>query len=280
MIQEIHLESSTACDARCVFCPHDSLRRSGRMPWGVFKKIVDEAVGMGVVRFTPFRVGEPLIFPDLIPWIEYIGSKGAQVTIFTNANNLTDSIGNQLIANSNAISSLHISFHGGTKEVYEKFMGLNFEKTLVNVEAFVDKTPEFPVNIFSTIHPDTASTLDDFKGLWDASKFEDIGTRDSMAWAGERPNEMSLIIFLKTRDDVKKVPCERVLYQLDVMYDGLVCLCCVDAHGKVIFGNLMEHSLKDVLGSPERQRYIEAHLAGAWDELPLCSECGINVRGI
>lgn len=280
MIQEIHLESSTACDARCVFCPHDSLQRSGRMSWGTFKKIVDEAVDMGITRFTPFRLGEPLLFPGLIQWIEYIGSKGGKVTIFTNANNLTDSIGDDLLANSAAISSLHISFHGGTKQVYEAFMGLQFEKVIANVNSFVDKKPMFPVYIFSTIHPDTVDSLDEFNNLWDPTKFEGIDIRDSMEWAGEKPNAMSLITFLHTRNDVKRVPCERILYQLDVMYDGRVCLCCVDAHGSIIFGNLIDNSLREVLRNPERRRYIEAHLAGKWDSLPLCNECGINIRAI
>jgi MoaA/NifB/PqqE/SkfB family radical SAM enzyme len=237
-------------------------------------KIVDEAVDLGCGVFTPFRANEPLQFPRLFEWLLYFRHKKVQAIIFTNANNLTNDIGAELIDFADVLHSITISFHGGTPEIYRQNMGLDFGKVSDNVINFMAKEPPFPVHIFcmrrSTIVDSEVAFLD----FWDSvDGFASVGIRGTMEWTGDFPDELTP---LRTLETPKRIPCSRVLRQFDVAYNGDVCLCCVDAHAQVLFGNLQTQTIQETLDNRMRRWYIEQHNAGNFD-IPLCKECSINI---
>jgi radical SAM protein with 4Fe4S-binding SPASM domain len=274
VLEEVHLESSTYCDAACVFCPQKSVKRKGEMSYDLMMKVVDEAVDLGCGVFTPFRANEPLQFHRLIGWLLYFRRKKVKAIIFTNANNLTDEMGAELIQFSDVIHSVTISFHGGTPEVYNANMGLDFQKVSENVKAFVAKVPLFPVHIFCMRRSTVAGSEEDFLRFWQpVAGFTSVTIRGTMEWAGDCPDEMAP---LRELDAVNRVPCSRILRQLDVAYNGDVALCCVDAHNQVLFGNLQAQTIQETWDNRMRQWYMEQHNACNFD-IPLCKECSINI---
>lgn len=278
ILEEVHLESSTYCDADCVFCPQKDVKRQGEMSFDLFMKIVDEAVGLGCTNFTPFRANEPLQFPRLFTWLLYLLEMRAKAIIFTNANNLTDEVGEGLIDFNEAIHSVTISFHGGTPEIYRANMGLDYYKVHGNVIEFMAKNPPFPVNIFCMHRSSTVEGEQTFMELWqDVPGFESVGIRGAMEWTGDRPDSMTTIKeWQKAGKTITRVPCSRILRQLDVAYNGDVCLCCVDAHNQIIFGNLYEQSIEEIWDNRLRRWYVEQHEASNFN-LPLCDQCSMNI---
>lgn len=273
-LHEIHLEGSTACDAKCIFCTHKAIQRRGVMDIGLFRKIVDEAVELGCEHFTPFGTNEPLIIPHLFDWLDYFREKQRRIFVFTNANNLTDAIGDRLLEYEGTIVSITISFHGGTPAVYEQVMGLNFEKVRQNIVRFMAKSPAIPVNIYSLKLSATDDSLPQFMSLWDGMGFAGIGLQLAHTWAGEFSDELDIT----HATGLKKYPCSRVVGQMDVLYDGRVPLCCLDAHCKVLCGDLSSQSIAEVWNSDIRRHYREMHNAGRWDDLPLCDSCYMNLQ--
>jgi len=277
-LEEVHLESSTLCSARCKFCVHSDMKRHGTMPFSLFQKVVDNAVDLGCIHYTPFRVNEPLIFADFLLWMAYFRKKNCRVVLFTNASHLNDYMAKSLIDYSDIIHSITFSFHGGNKAVYQEQMGLNFDSVKNNITNFMGMEHNIECHVFCMRRSAIVESEESFMKLWDDLPFKSVGIRSTFEWAGDKPDELTHFNSRKQEGEITRVPCSRILRQLDVNYDGYVPLCCVDGHGKVIFGNLKEISIEEIWNNPLRRYYRDMHNAGRSGELPLCADCGMNVQ--
>ncbi|MDP3478265.1 MAG: radical SAM protein [Desulfoprunum sp.] len=86
----MELELSRICNLGCIYCYAASgipLDNELRLP--ELLNIVDQSVDLGVKKIIILGGGEPLLFPDLFPLIEYIRGKNLTVDLFTNATLLT-----------------------------------------------------------------------------------------------------------------------------------------------------------------------------------------------
>lgn len=277
----VHIESSTACNGRCKMCPQSEIKRSGTMEYDLFTSIVDQAQALGCNAFTIFRLGEPLLFPELFRWLDYLQEKQAKVSIYTNASRLTPEIGKRLQDYRDIYSDVTISFHGVDAESYHATMGLDFEKVYRNIAEFMEYN-EISMNIYMLAHdPGDPELIVRFNSLWEGMGFKSVGLCYYMEWAGNVSGFRTHKTMMES-EDVKMVkkPCFRALHEVDVMYDGTVVLCCVDAHGEITFGNLNQDSMEEVLNHKLRLYYQQKHMASESGELPLCSKCGINLRAV
>lgn len=277
----VHIESSTACSGRCKMCPQSEIKRSGTMEYDLFTSIVDQAQALGCNAFTIFRLGEPLLFPELFRWLDYLQEKQAKVSIYTNASNLTQEIGKRLQEYRPIYSDVTISFHGVDAEGYHVAMGLDFDKVYRNITEFM-KYNEIPMNIYMLANdPGDPDLIARFKKLWEGVGFKNVTLNHYMEWAGNVTGFRTLNAMIENEDvAMVKDPCFRALHEVDVMYDGTVVLCCVDAHGEITFGNLNQDSMEEVLNHKLRLYYQQKHLASEANELPLCGKCGINLRRV
>ncbi len=277
-LQYIHIESSTRCNAVCRMCPHSEIQRSGAMDDGLFRSIIDQAVDLGCQAFTLFRLGEPLLFPRLFDWMDYLREKQVKVSIYTNGSALTQSIGDRLKEYADIYCDFMISFHGYDKASYESMMGLSFDRVMERIKAFMKDNPIL-VNMYSLVDevadPDHAAK---FQALWEEVPFASVGTARHMEWAGNIDGFRTLRTMQEEGVVMETIPCPRILHEVDVMYDGTVCLCCVDAHGEITFGNLQDISLQQVLDHKLRRYYQDKHLSNQSDELPLCKNCSTKMR--
>ena len=278
-LNDIHLESTTACSAKCFMCPHDELNRKGEMDFELFKKIVDDAIALGCKRITPFRIGDPLLFKDLFKWIEYVKDiPDVYVSLFTNASNLNRDMWDKLLEYWNKLM-ITISFHGYDKESYEKNMCMNFEKVRGNIIGFMEQNKQIPVNIYALLPDSKQEYIDEFQTLWHGQGFNGVSAGGGfMEWTGARHvAETRLDLMRSNPEKYHRVPCDYVMHHMDVMYDGKVCLCCVDYQGEVIFGDLEYQSIMDVYNGRLYQYWIEQHLKNGGKDLPLCKDCSMNV---
>ena len=54
------IETTSVCNAHCIFCPHDRIESIGTMSDELYLKIITEASGLELICFIPMLTGEPL----------------------------------------------------------------------------------------------------------------------------------------------------------------------------------------------------------------------------
>jgi hypothetical protein len=67
--------------------------------------------------------------------------------------------------------------------------------------------------------------------------------------------------------------CVRALQQIMVLQDGRVSLCCFDAEGDVILGDLTTQTVREVFAGEKALGIRQAHAQGRRGTLPLCATC-------
>jgi radical SAM protein with 4Fe4S-binding SPASM domain len=270
----IQIETSTACDARCVFCPHPFMKRKGgEMRDHVFEKILSEAKQLQLGEVLLFLNGEPLLFPRLFKWLARLRQEKFKTSIFTNANALTEEKSIELISYSDVVNTVVFSLGGVDKETYLDIMGLNFDKIRENVETFMKLNEgKIAVAAMCPLFSKTAPLDAKWHSVWDNIIGHGYGFTTMFNFAGLIHDE------LEHREDERHAPayCGR-LGHLVILYDGRVCLCCMDAEGQVILGDVKTQSLLSIYNSPLARKYREFHTQKRFSELPLCRDCNMNI---
>ena len=259
----IQIESSTACNARCSFCPRsDMTRPRGEMPDALFRRIVAEGKAMGVRHFTPFLHGEPLAFPRLFGWLDHLEAEGMKASIYTNASLLTRDKADRLARNK-AVALVHCGLGGATAGTHRKVTGLDgFEETAANVRYLISKAPS-RVRVGMVVTEDTAGEAAEHRRLW-GRRAKAVPFRN---WAGARRSPLEAA--------GRRLPCKEITSDMCVLWDGRVALCCMGFDGKAILGDLNRQSLREVWDSGVEARRRAA--AGDLAVYPLCEGCNGNV---
>jgi sulfatase maturation enzyme AslB (radical SAM superfamily) len=259
-LKSIQLESSTICNGRCVFCPRfDMTRPEGEMTDELFHKIVEEGVEMGVQLISPFLNGEPFLFTRLFEWLDYLKERGINFTLYTNASALTKEKADKINTYTNCVD-LIFSMHGYNKESYESQMSLPYDKVKANIEYFVS-IAKIPYQIYMLDTSINHEGVNQFLKTWEGSR---VFFAKYTNWAGKRPSSMR----------GSKIPCDRILSEMTIYWDGRVNLCCMDSDAGVVLGDLNKQSIKEVWESNQWMR--DKHVALDFD-LPLCRNCNKNI---
>lgn len=77
-----------ACNLNCAFC-YVGGTREGKMDFETFKKIVDDAIPLGL-RMVKITGGEPTLHPELHKFLDYLHQHGIQNNIVTNGTMITE----------------------------------------------------------------------------------------------------------------------------------------------------------------------------------------------
>jgi radical SAM protein with 4Fe4S-binding SPASM domain len=257
VLRSIQIESSTACNGSCVFCPRHSMKRAeGEMSDELFCSIVEQAKEMGVEIITPFLNGEPFMFPRLFNWLDYL--KDFKFTLYTNASTLTKEKAEKINEYSNCVD-LIFSMHGYDKESYEKQMGLSYEVSKRNIEYFIS-IAKIPYQIYMIETEINKPGISQFFETWKCRTF----TAKQANWAGKIPSSMEGI----------KIPCDRILSEMTIYWDGRVNLCCMDSDAGVILGDLRKQSLREIWESNQYMR--DGHKKYNFN-YELCRDCNKNI---
>lgn len=280
----LQIETTTVCNATCWMCPRDAGTRSNhknRMDDEVFKTTILQFAEMGGQMVLPFIDGEPLADSRMIDFVEWIAAHTTLIIgWYTNASLLTEERARRLLG-TRRIPWFNVSMQGGNKETYEKNMGLEWERTIENVERLIAINRELgsPSQIRANMcvgGPSIAS-VQDFKDRW--SKHEDV-----LICLGAYSNFGGL-----GKDEVGDAPwrgvkrnvCDRGTKHLYVFWDGEVGQCCFDLIGSIKYGNMRsgdgtipKNRLYDIWDSPKFRASRKAH----WelrvkDMPPICHAC-------
>ena len=89
----VDIESSSKCNIKCKHCfrQYMDIEESAFMPFGLYKKIVDECARYGLFTLKFSMRGEPTMHPDIVEMVEYAKKKGVyEVWLNTNGSLLTE----------------------------------------------------------------------------------------------------------------------------------------------------------------------------------------------
>ncbi len=270
---EIEIELTTICDAKCVMCPRDEYQfKFKSMEFPLFKKILDEAVANGVTSVLLCGFGDIFLDKGVEKKLAYCRETYPAIKLFT------PSTCSRLVPKNlhlvNYLDTLKISMYGMTKNSYEAVHRgvLKFETVWENIHNILQyrKSMSHPLYIamnFVVLPENEHETLA-WKEYWEPLVDE------IQIWKPHNFGGIENFQFPVSSVTEKK-SCGRPFFGAPCVHEnGDVSVCCFDNDHKLVVGNLRHEKLSDVLSSPALARICEVHKTGAFDNSDfICRNC-------
>ena len=272
----VDIEATNICNADCVFCPrHSHTRKQRIMDIELFKKIVDDLLDIKTLRDVCLSgFGEPLLDKNLPEKIKYCKDKNHnwKTIIFTNGAYLNEEISNKIL--DSGLDVINFSFNGGTKDVYEKIMKIDFDNVKSNIERFIklrnERGQKNPFVVVSCVL--TKESLNDevpFRNLWN-NRVDQIVVVKPHDWVGNIGSDV--INIGQTR--YSAFPCRLILHPF-INWDGIISLCCHDYNEFTNFGDLNKQSFMDIWNSEKYKNFRQRNVDGNLDSI--CATCEVPI---
>jgi len=313
------IETSNFCNARCLMCPYKTMKRVKKiMSDEIFEKIISrvkkEKLPINKVFFS--GMGEPLTDPKLITRIAAVKKLGFPVRLYTNASLLTAAISQKLV--DSGVDEVNISFNGTNPQEYEKIMGLNFQKTVQNINKLIEiknprpygwsfrflgikhqsHSPRPFVQISSIVIEENKKSIQKHLKSWQG-KVDSVTVSLAHQWGGGVKISSKLKVKSSTREPeqefgsglpctqrgtrakLKKVyPCRSLWHTLVIDSRGNFVVCCRDYESKYVLGNVITHSFAVIHQSPILEKFRQLHLQHSFNKLPqMCQKCNFPYQG-
>jgi radical SAM protein with 4Fe4S-binding SPASM domain len=269
------IETSSFCNAHCLMCPHPTMKRKqGLMTKKVFQKILDRLVKEkpAINKIILSGFGEPLLDSDFLSRLEKIKALGYPIRFYTNASLLTKKIAKKLI--DLQVEEINISFNGTNPTQYQKIMGLNYQKTVQNINYLLKlrkhQNSPFPqIQISSIIIKENEKSIQKHLSTWQ-KKADSATVSLAHEWGGA--------IKLKSQKKFQKTPqtypCRSLWHTLLIDSAGNFVICCRDYESRFKLGHITTHSFKKAAHHPTRLTWQKLHLKYQKAKLPpICQNC-------
>jgi hypothetical protein len=260
----IQIESTILCNSHCVFCPHDQMDRGPKiMAERVWKKIIDESRGRGTV-YRPFMINEPFVDPKMPEIIRYIKQDHTAKVEFNSNGNFSGKTDIPALLAA-GIDYVRFSLDGFTEESFARSgRGGRFDTIVRNIHAFIAERNRRKSACFIEVRmidlesnrSEQKSYLDYWKRHADAAKVTDLY---EWPWSGQTAPY--------------RMPCPKIREEMFFMVDGRATLCCWDAFGKSIIGDVKQNTVEEIWLGETNQRYRADLDRGARENIVLCSRC-------
>lgn len=259
----VQVETTSYCQADCIFCVHGRMPKYETMTLECYKKIILELAKWPEAPkcFIPMLTGEPFCDRDIMEkilyarrWLPY-----TQIILFTNGGLIKDN-DIKMLAD---VKGLRV------------FLSLNAlcPETRMRLMKVDDYYRAF-TNYFKLLNAgvDVIASMVDHPNIPRIEKeafYSSIGiTFTYQNWAG-------LLPFATARNGVRgaKMTCSRALEHMTILADGTANLCCFDPFGRKDFGNVNTATLYDIWNSEERQYIATCHANGEGQLIDICRDC-------
>jgi radical SAM protein with 4Fe4S-binding SPASM domain len=257
----LQIENTNLCNAKCIMCPHSIMKRKGKvMALEKFKRVLDNVLeSYRIEKLTITGFGEPFVDKDLIKKIKYVNKKYPKLKteIYTNASLLTKGMTDKLLKTKFEKVTFSVN---GTKRIYKKIMGLDYDNTKRNILYFLQqkKKLKHPVltNISLMILKENEKDIRNFIMFWRPFA-ESVRVYAPSDWSGTLKN---LEMIQKIPFKEKRWPCFALWNNLTIDVDGNVIMCCRDYESRVKFGNVLKKDIKEIRNSKKFQELLKKQL--------------------
>lgn len=281
--QNLHLEGTNICNAKCVFCAYPQMERAkDTMPMAQFRRIIDEYVAMGgkYVSLTPI-VGDPFVDRYLFERLDdlYQRSQIQGFDFYTNGILMKPHISEKLLEYGDKLH-VQVSWGGFDRSTYHAIMGVDhFELVRRNIDAFIEAKRKSGSSMrFSlALRCPPSNWTGAFwercqryiaEGLLDLQK---VVMFDS--WAGKVNSEALRAVGLEAvLPPYKRGACELLYRKPVILANGKVNACaCRDVEAELIIGDLNESSLTEIWTGTAIDDLIDRHERGDFPDV--CRRC-------
>ncbi len=219
-MKRLFIEITNNCNLACVFCP-GTQRIPKFMDKGLFQKILREAQGL-VSEIVMHVLGEPLLHPQVLDFIDITQAAGLTVMITTNGTLLNSDLAKKKIRQIN-ISLQAMAELPNQDEYLDKVVAFAREAQAHNPEGYIN------LRLWNR----------ESRQNWKSRKLEGriyLNLDKRFAWPDiELPAIQT------------KGFCYGLQTHAGVLVDGTVVPCCLDAAGNIPLGNILENSLAEIL---------------------------------
>jgi pyruvate-formate lyase-activating enzyme len=276
--ENVQIQTVTGCNGGCIFCPNGKTRRvipfGRRMDGKLFRSVADQCLELGVRRYTLYLMNEPLLDRNLPERVAYISArikKPQYAKITTHGGLLTEDMARRLL--DAGLDKLKISVQSIDPETYRHIMNLPLERTLKNIDRFLDlkekggyRRPRLEIVTVDSIQ--THAELPEMRRYWRKrhiklhiepveNRIDHTEIRRSAVGTGR------LVPFTW---------CRRLLEQIFVLYDGRMILCCSDWEQQSYMGDLTRERIADIWQGARYAEYRRRFAAGNVEGM-ICSGC-------
>ncbi len=279
--EHVLIEPTNRCNLRCVMCANRKMKRPrGFMDEELFESVVEQSVKMGVYKVSLVGLGEPLLHPRLLDFVQMAKMRGVpHLYVSTNGQLLDEDRAAGLV--DAGLDELKVSIEGTTAEEYEGVrVGGSFDRLQANLEALRrirDRAGKSrpKISILSVLFKDTVGDRAAFERTWggvaDEIQFQPVSNQ-----GGEMP-EMDThgVVPVTAGGMERRGPCMMLWSTSVVFWDGRVTMCCVDVEGKLVVGDVRKTPLSEIWRGSELQRARSLHRKRRFSELSLCGPCTV-----
>jgi len=254
--EEVLIETTNRCNARCVFCHHPKMKRPlTDMSDQLFSKLLGDIKEMKVKIVTPFVSGEIFLDKKIFERLKLLNSElpGAGIMIFTNGSLLNEERAESLSGIRN-IRVINFSLNGFEAEDYRKRVGLDLAQAVKNIKNVIRLNAERKF-------ADTITVASVEYGKEDRARnkrYNDAFCRfcaDNFPGAEVKVGyKYNFLSHISSARGFKNIYCQH-LKNIVIMANGLVSLCSMDMEGEYILGNANERSLLDIFNGPLAREY-------------------------
>ncbi|MAG18217.1 MAG: hypothetical protein CL944_01950 [Candidatus Diapherotrites archaeon] len=277
----IQIETSTACNLKCVMCPLNfpkeskeelfpHLSKPSFLSFEKFKKILEVFPTITDVRLS--GIGEPLMNPDLLKMVSYCTEKKLNTQFNTNATFLTEQKSVEVIES--GLSQLIISFDGYSKETFENIrIGANYEKVLNNISNFIKTRKKLNSNSPGLVVTAVRMKRNQHEMDKLEKKFLDLGVdnviiKDVVSPStGELTKERTY-----TKEQLTECKCRWPWSAVYINLEGNVSPCCYAPH--VLLGNVFEEG-KEIWNNKKYTEFRKKMVNGTSSICNNCPEYGV-----
>jgi hypothetical protein len=235
---------------------------------------VDQCLELGVRRYTLYLMNEPMLdreLPQRVACISRRIRKPQSVKTTSHGGLLNARMAQGLL--DSGLDKLKISMHSLTPHRYWSIMHLRLERTLRNIDRFLElkarggyRRPKVEIVVVDSIH--NHDEIPALRNYWQARDVElVVATMENRADHGTIRGTALAVKELRPFGW-----CRRLLDQLHVLYDGRTLGCCVDWEQKEVMGDLRTTALADIWHGPAylelRRRFAAGEIEGT-----LCQSC-------
>lgn len=130
--------TNNICNLECPLCPTGRgqyQRPPSQMPFSLFKKAIDEIYPV-LFEIGLYKLGEPLLNPEIFRMVKYARAKNISVSLSTNFSFAQDGLIDSIFKSN--LDKLYVSIDGATQRTYEQYQKKgNLQLVFDNLEQIV-----------------------------------------------------------------------------------------------------------------------------------------------
>jgi len=261
--KKIYIEITNACNLNCQFCIKNQ-RKINYITLENYKHIINKIKDYTKEIYLHI-LGEPLLHPNIIDFINYANKKNLLVNITTNGYLINN------LKNNNKIHRLNISLHS-YNETYNLDLNTYLENIFNTIDKIKDKTfislrlwvnnknTEYILKYLNNRYNCNINKLENNTKIKISSNLI-IDTFHEFIWPDLNNNYYN-----------EKGKCKGLIDHIGILSNGTIIPCCLDSLGNINLGNIYNEELKEILNKEIVKEMIEGFKKG-YKCQELCKHC-------